>query len=469
MKKNISFKLDKTKLTISNGDNIICDNQEISGRKVFEVDTDLNTTITLTPNVFCDFSSIPELQFMWQYTTTIFHRELFTKAGNSYTLTTDFKFEFEINENLVITSSLSYATAKYALLQLDLKDCECNIQAGNILPAETTFIISCSENNEFQIIPSITYGGNVERRKGEMITKYLEKIDDTSYSITLNTATEWLYVINAESVKKSAINDKYGLITAYKLTKDDLRIISTKRYVKPEYEPVIIDNTIVLYNVNYEYIDTAKYIVALHRVNIKIPVADIQRVKFGPYDMELDCGIVENDTIMLDFGSIEIQGIYNNAIDFDNTEINIYLPYIGIISLNTADCMNKTLSLKYQINLLNGDSLALIYANDSLILSHSCNIAVKIPYRMSDNEEINTQLDTNNSYLNNEAPFVITRTNIATNTEILPYHDTNFYAVLGDLSGYTEATEISFNVINDFITQPEIEEIKSLIAKGIII
>ena len=51
----------------------------------------------------------------------------------------------------------------------------------------------------------------------------------------------------------------------------------------------------------------------------------------------------------------------------------------------------------------------------------------------------------------------------------MPYHDTNIYAVLGDLSGYTEATEIAFKVLSDYITTTEIDEIKSLIAGGIVI
>jgi len=469
MNKTITFRLDKAKLTVINGDNTLCNNKQISGAERITVDTDLQITVKIKPDTYCDFSTIPTLNFSWSGSAGYIHQDTFTQENNYYTLTTDFQYsDFAINENLIITLT-SYATEMYGYLQTNLTDCECNIQAGNIEPQSTTFILTCSIDKEFQITPLLTYGGNVERQKDEMLSQYFEKVNDTTFSLEITTRKSWLYIIDAEAVKKSSITDKYGLISVYRLTLDDLHSLVLKRFVKPELKPVTIDNTVVLYNVNYDYIDTAKFIVAFHKLNIPITTTTKQRVKFGFYDMELDCDIIENDIILLDFGSIHIQGIYNNSIDYEHTEINIYLPFVGFLDLNVIECMNKVINLKYQVNIINGDSLVLIYADNNLILSHSCNIALKIPYEMSDSEDINTQLEMNTNYLHNEQPFIITRTNKPADNQELPYHDTNFYAVLGTLSGYTQATELSFNVIHDFITLSEIEEIKSLVNKGIIL
>ena len=293
-----------------------------------------------------------------------------------------------------------------------------------------------------------------------------------TFSVTLNTTGNTIYKIYAEAVKKSDISDKYGLISVYRLSNDDLHELALKRFVAVSDITPVIAGSIMLSptgNYTYEYIDTAKFIVALHKLNIPIETTIKQRVYFGLYDMDMDCDIIENDTITLDFGCVRVQGIYNNSIDYEHTEITIYLPFVGFLSLNVNDFMNKVINLKYQVNILNGDSLILIYADNNLIMSHSCNIAQKIPYKMSDGEEINTQLDLNTNYLHNEQPFITTRTNKPVNNDTLPYHDTNYYAVLNTLSGYTEATELAFNVVHDFITLSEIEEIKSLISKGVII
>lgn len=467
MQKVINFRLDKAKLTVINGENTICKNKSISGLEKITVDTNLQTTIKIKPNLFCDFNSTPSLKFSWVGNPTPIYEDIFTKNNNEYELNTNFQYDsFVINDNILINLT-SYATEIYGFLQLNLTNCECNYSAGNLIAESTTFIITCDNNKKFQEIPYIEYGLNIVN--SEKYSDYLTKIDDFTYSITLTIKKSYVYTITAEAVKNSSIIDKYGLISAYRLNNEELKLLATKRYVKAEYKPVEIDGTTVIYNINYDYVDTAKFIVALHKLNLSISTTEKQRVKFGPYDMDIDCDIIEDDLIMLNFGDIHIQGIYNNAIDFEHTNINIYLPFIGFISLDTAECMNKTITLKYQVNILNGDSIALIYADNNLIISQSCNIAIKIPYKMSDNEEINTQLDINNNYLVNEQPFIITRTNTAIQDDLLPYHDTHFYSILGDLSGYTEATEIKFNVVHDFITNSEIDEIKNLINHGVIL
>lgn len=430
-----------------------------------ELDATLSTTIIFEPQIYRYFSSTPKLVYKMNDNYVI--QKQFTKKNNTYELTHTFDATLTNMCDLII---FAYTYENYATLNLDLINCTCNHEQGKIESNKTyTFNLICANDYEFQIIPRVDYGTAYEHESGKQKTLTFTKIDDITFSVTLNTTGNTIYKIYAEAVKKSTISDKYGLISVYRLSNDDLHKLVIKRFVTPELKPVQIDGTTVLYNVNYEYIDTAKYIVALHKLNIPIETTIKQRVYFGLYDMNIDCDIIENDIITLDFGCVRIQGIYNNSIDYEHTEITIYLPFVGFLSLNVNNFMNKVINLKYQVNILNGDSLILIYANNNLIMSHSCNIAQKIPYRMSDGEEINTQLDLNTNYLHNEQPFITTRTNKPVNNDTLPYHDTNYYAVLGTLSGYTEVTELAFNVVHDFITLSEIDEIKSLVNKGIII
>ena len=465
MTTEIQVNTQKTYLTVINGENTIYDKADMQTSATIELDATLSTTIIFEPQIYRYFPSAPQLVYNRNGTYII--TKNFTKKNNTYELTHNFEQTLLDMSELII---YAYTGETYATLNLNLTNCTCNHEEGKIESSKTyTFNLTCANDYEFQIIPRVDYGTAYEHESGKQKTLTFTKIDDVTFSVTLKTTGNTIYKIYAEAVKKSAISDKYGLISVYRLSNDDLHELTLKRFVTPELKPVQIDNTTVLYNVNYEYIDTAKYIVALHKLNIPIETTIKQRVYFGLYDMEIDCDIIENDSIMLDFGSVRINGIYNNSIDYEHTEITIYLPFVGFLSLNVNDFMNKVINLKYQVNILNGDSLILIYADNNLIMSHSCNIAQKIPYRMSDGEEINTQLDLNTNYLHNEQPFITTRTNKPVNNDTLPYHDTNYYAVLGTLSGYTEATELAFNVVHDFITLSEIEEIKSLVSKGVII
>lgn len=465
MTTSIEIRTDGILITVINGDNTIYSNVELSKLSFIELDTTLTTTIIITPQQYRYLPYAPKLTYEHNGTQAI--TKTFTKKNDTYELTLNFEQTLIPTYDLII---YSYTQEIYAILNLNLTNCICNYQEGKIEAQKSlTFNLTCASDYEFQIIPRVDYGTAYEHESGKQNTRTFTKIDDTSFSITLTTAGNRIYKVYAEAVKKSAISDKYGLISIYRLSNDDLHELVIKRFVTPELKPVQIDGVTVLYNVNYEYIDTAKYIVALHKLNIHIETTIKQRVYFGLYDMDIDCDIIENDIITLDFGCVRIQGIYNNSIDYEHTEITIYLPFVGFLSLNVNDFMNKVINLKYQVNILNGDSLILIYADNNLVMSHSCNIAQKIPYRMSDGEEINTQLDLNTNYLHNEQPFITTRTNKPVNNDTLPYHDTNYYAILGTLSGYTEATELALNIVHDFITLSEIEEIKSLVNKGVII
>lgn len=467
--KTITISANYYNITVINGDNTVLDNVstvDIYGHTAissFVVDTDLQTIIRIKPHKYYGATVIPYLRYYFSVEYELAVEEFEQIDAYTYELTTNFSTVTPANFNNIKLTIRCGMSMMYAYVRMKLTECTCNVQGGYALPVETTFTLTCDSGHEFQITPQIDYGGY------EVQSEYFDKLDDCTCSKTLTLRKGYDYIITGEAVKKTVIIDKYGLITAYRVTKDDLREIAKARFIKPEYEPVKVDGTIVLYNANDEPIDTAKYVVSLIRINIPLITSSKERLYFGPYDMGMDCDIIENDILTLNFGAVEVHGVYGNAIDYEHTDISLYLPYIGFVTLNTSDCMNKTISLSYQVNVLNGEALAIISADNQVIETHSCDIAIKIPYQLSGGDNVRSDIEPNTNYLHNTNPFIYVRTHIATQPERMPYHDTNIYAVLGDLSGYTEATEIAFKVLSDYITTTEIDEIKSLIAGGIVI
>lgn len=378
----------------------------------------------------------------------------FTKVSDrECELTTDFVYEHDYYKEYGV---IIYAQASEIFAKVDIKDenSTVDIESGLYLQGEYTITATANPGFEFQTIPYVSDSANHHYD--------FEKVNDSTYQINVKFVGYYTYTVFATAVKKSVILDRYGLITVYRPTKDELTQIAAKRWMKLVY------NQNSQPGVSEEYLDTAKYVVSLLKLFVNVETTSREQVYFGPYDMGLECDVVGNDILTLDFGNVHICGIYGNSIDYEETEIEAYLPFIGFVTLSTSDFMDKEISLEYQINVINGDGLAVFKANGQVVASFSCNVSFKIPYQLGQGEYQNTDIQPNTNYLLNEPPFIYVKTHNAINpNENLPYHDTNFYACFGSLSGYTEAKEIDLHIVSPQITKQEIDEIKQLLENGV--
>lgn len=104
------------------------------------------------------------------------------------------------------------------------------------------------------------------------------------------------------------------------------------------------------------------------------PMENIQKLFYLPYDVEVSeneyikIGNTESDIQgkritkqfqEIDFGNIDITEYYGNTLDY-NTELVIYLPFIGEKTLNIYDIMGGSLNLKYRVDILTGNCIAIL-------------------------------------------------------------------------------------------------------------
>ena len=104
------------------------------------------------------------------------------------------------------------------------------------------------------------------------------------------------------------------------------------------------------------------------------PMENIQKLFYLPYDVEVsksetvkignaDSNIQGNRIVKqfqeIDFGNIDITEYYGNTLDY-NTELSIYLPFIGEKTLNIYDIMSGSLNLKYRVDILTGNCIAIL-------------------------------------------------------------------------------------------------------------
>lgn len=85
----------------------------------------------------------------------------------------------------------------------------------------------------------------------------------------------------------------------------------------------------------------------------------------------------------IDCGTVSIGEYYRNALDYDNTRISIYLPFVGIVPLDSNIVMGSSLNVTYRIDVLTGTCLAQIKVmkenSDAVMYAFDGNCAVQIP------------------------------------------------------------------------------------------
>lgn len=256
-------------------------------------------------------------------------------------------------------------------------------------------------------------------------------------------------------------------------------------------------------------------IIGLHTIYVTPPTGGSATIKAGYLDSGVSSKKVSNQYTNIDCGSITVPEKYKNALDYDYTRVSIYLPFIGIVPLNTRDVMGATLHLTYRVDVLTGTCLAQIRVtkqnSNAVLYTFSGNCAVQIPLTSGNygtlltgllsavggvvtsvasggaalpavagigaaalnghtNVSQSGNLGSNAGALGIRKPYVII-------TRPTPYNAENYpsfygipsqnYVMLGNVSGFTKVREIHVDNIN--ATNEEKSEIESLLKGGVLL
>lgn len=84
----------------------------------------------------------------------------------------------------------------------------------------------------------------------------------------------------------------------------------------------------------------------------------------------------------LDFGTLNVPEYYKNFADY-RTELQIYLPFIGLRQINIDDCMNGQIKVVYHVDVFSGSCIAFIQTYTGrawhVIASYNGSISCQIP------------------------------------------------------------------------------------------
>lgn len=124
-------------------------------------------------------------------------------------------------------------------------------------------------------------------------------------------------------------------------------------------------------------------IIGLHALYATPATGGAQSIKAGYLDSGVSAPVVTNQYTSINCGSVVVPEVYKNALDYDYTNVSVYLPFIGIVPLNTREVMGSKISIRYRVDVLTGTCLATIsvsrQSSNAALYTFSGNCAVQIP------------------------------------------------------------------------------------------
>ena len=107
------------------------------------------------------------------------------------------------------------------------------------------------------------------------------------------------------------------------------------------------------------FADPMQSIIGVHKVFATPSTGGSQNIKCGYLDSGVSSPVVTNQYTTVDCGSAYLREYFGSVFDYDPfTKVSIFLPFIGIVPLNTADVMRSTISVKYTVDVITGACLA---------------------------------------------------------------------------------------------------------------
>lgn len=257
-------------------------------------------------------------------------------------------------------------------------------------------------------------------------------------------------------------------------------------------------------------------IIGLALIPFTPTTAGSENCVIGNFDTEVAMPLVSEQWITLNCGSLDIPASWSNALDYSpNTIIDIFIPFVGFRTLKTEDVMSKSISLKYNVDILSGAAVAMVKCGNKVMYTYPCKLTYDIPLTGSNRAALytgminiamsaikgaamggalgaaggaatsalqtattkQTDIDRSGSITSNTGdlgeftPYIVIHRPVQSmpkSFKQIKGYQSNITAVLSSLSGYTEIDFIHLTGISG-ATDTELDEIERLLKEGVII
>ena len=113
-----------------------------------------------------------------------------------------------------------------------------------------------------------------------------------------------------------------------------------------------IDQVLKLFN------NPMQSIIGVHKIFAAPSISGSNNITVGYLDSGVSANVVGAQYTTINCGSVSVREQFGNVFDYEDTQVRLYLPFIGIVQLDTADVMRGTVSVVYHVDVITGACLA---------------------------------------------------------------------------------------------------------------
>lgn len=321
-------------------------------------------------------------------------------------------------------------------------------------PNHTTITVKASDGYVFDNDGTLTY----QKDATTPATMTVKANHADTITIDLPSDINWLYqkyfTLTLGASKSEIVENSGGFTNIYKADYTNLLKFSNEVIVK------ITGGA----HANVQAYNVTQYINNLVMLPFNVPKGATTSIVAGDETFTTQLPTVDNNYLTVDLGKITVNEQYKNGYDYYQVKTRLMLPYTNMIDLDPEHVINKTVSIKYVVNVVNGDTTINLYNDEDLFYSEQVNLANEVPFissaRNGAQYAVINQLKT--MFRNDiQQPYII----IEQPTPILnsDYYPTN---EKGTLKGYTGNVKV--NLLNNMdINTNDLTTLQKILETGV--
>ena len=366
----------------------------IANTTASSVASETNYTVTVTGNAKGMFNGTPTI----------------TYGGNTYNMTVTNQTATAIvpiaTESVIINGE--YLLGKYIEVQYGLTNCE--IVGDKPVKVKTgqsyTFNFRANPNAELtEIVANFKDDdGNPVDVNGTISED--KQTGSVTFTLTSN-AVDLNIVANANVVTPPTIKN-YGAINVYIVTLDNLDEFAKKRFFVQTSETET--------GTSYSEVNLGQYVNRIKRIFAAVPVGGDDVLKCGNYNTGIKVKYPDSDVIVLDFGNVELTGANGNNEDF-NAQVQMFIPCRGVVTIDSK-YIGKTVNLTIKVNVITGDSVALLSCDGVTFQIESFSLSRDVLYRLGTDLNVVGGEQWNEQILYGLEPYVLITENLTVDVPV---------------------------------------------------
>ena len=447
---NVSGNVGTITVYCNKGDEIAITGEFVSGVRELQITNNIqnttassvasetNYTVTVTGNAKGMFNGTPTI----------------TYGGNTYNMTVTNQTATAIvpiaTESVIINGE--YLLGNYIEVQYGLTNCE--IVGDKPVKVKTgqsyTFNFRANPNAELTEIYA-----NFKNDEGNPIdVNGTISADKQTGSVTFEltpNAVDLNIVANANVVTPPTIKN-YGAINVYIVTLDNLDEFAKKRFFTQTSETST--------GTSYSEVNLGQYVNRIKRIFAAVPVGGDDVLKCGNFNTGIKVKYPDSDVIVLDFGNVELTGANGNNEDF-NAQVQMFIPCRGVVTIDSK-YIGKTVNLTIKVNVITGDSVALLSCDGVTFQIESFSLSRDVLYRLGTDLNVVGGEQWNEQILYGLEPYVLITENL---TVDVPVNNTQENVTINAVTGFAQFTNVNLNTANLLVD--EYDEIISQLETGV--